>query len=513
MLLLTSKLSFQLLNDNNRMKAKLAEIEKHSKTCFHGKVIPVNYNVPPCCCGHIKSCRGECEPVRQCCKQLNSETGPPYSENTRSMVEASHKLLRQSVCIKSRPNKLSQNYKCHTGKENEIANDTLNEEAYSTQDELRNLQGTNRELRRQIKELSQQKIDLKQKLDHTEKQLDILLSNTTKNEKIDHSKIQELIMYIESQRDVYRNSVEHLLNKLDPNRLSNMAHEVENTTGAYSAENHLPVKRPSTVILKNNPNHLRKYPSNKSYCQSIEKSSQSYTNECAPLAEKCQDKDSEILELPSNIPHSPRDNEVEVDQKTKENVDDILNEILRGNNNSTEISNKLEKANEKIAHLETEINQLTTKLNEMERQSVNDVISQEHKTKYSEENSKLHKEISSLQHQVEEFKLRDSLQLQRNKQYISDIRESTDTTIEGLQRDIRTFQIEVKKLKNQIEIKESHLYGISREKDTLQNQLDEKTTQLEDLKSKFRQEKSQMVRFLIKKQSFEIQFYVYIVIK
>ena len=126
-------------------------------------------------------------------------------------------------------------------------------------------------------------------------------------------------------------------------------------------------------------------------------------------------------------------------------------------------------------------------------QNFNDVISHEHKTKYSDENSKLHKEISSLQHQVEEFKLRDSLQLQRNKQYISDIRDSTDTTIEGLQRDIRAFQNEVKKLKNQIEIKESHLHGISREKDALQNQLDEKTTQLEDLKSKFRQEKSQLV--------------------
>lgn len=481
------------------MKAKLAEIEKHSKTCFHGKVIPFNYNVPPCCCGHIKSCRGECDPVRQCCKQQNSETGPPYSENTRSMVEASHKLLRQSVCIKSRPNKLSQNYKCHAEKENDIANATLNEEAYSTQDDLRNLQGTNRELRRQIKELSQQKIDLKQKLDHTEKQLDILLSNTTKNEKIDHSKIQELIMYIESQRDVYRNSVEHLLNKLDPNRLSNMAHEVERTTGAYSAENQLHVKRPSKVILKNNPNHLKKYPSNKSYCRSIEKSSQSATNgRTSPLAEICQDKNSEILELPSNLPYSPKDNEVEVDQKTKENVDNILDEILRGNNNSTEISKKLEKANEKIAHLETEINQLTTKLNEMERESVNAVISQEHKTNLSEENSKLHKEISSLQHQVEEFQLRDSLQLQRNKQYISDIRDSTDTTIEGLQRDIRAFQNEVKKLKNQIEIKESHLYGISREKDALQNQLDEKTTQLEDLKSKSRQEKSQLVSFSVK---------------
>ena len=134
----------------------------------------------------------------------------------------------------------------------------------------------------------------------------------------------------------------------------------------------------------------------------------------------------------------------------------------------------------------------------MERESVNNVISQEHKTKYSEENSKLLKEISSLQHQVEEFQLRDSPQLQRNKQYISDIRDSTDTTIERLQQDIRAFQNEVKKLKNQIEIKESHLYGISREKDALQNQLDEKTTQLEDLKSKSRQEKSQLVSFSYK---------------
>jgi predicted nucleic acid-binding Zn-ribbon protein len=77
----------------------------------------------------------------------------------------------------------------------------------------------------------------------------------------------------------------------------------------------------------------------------------------------------------------------------------------------------------------------------------------------------------------------------------------TDTTIEGLQRDIRLFQKEMESLRSQLQTKDSHLHGISREKDALQNQLDEKTTQLEDLKSKYREEKYQLDRLESSKSS------------
>ena len=159
------------------------------------------------------------------------------------------------------------------------------------------------------------------------------------------------------------------------------------------------------------------------------------------------------------------------------------------------LNKKLEQANARIADLESEIRLVTTRLSETERDlQQKELVSQDfQKQSSTDENSELRKEIVSLQQQLEEFKLRDSLQFQRNNQYISEIRETTDNTIEGLQRDLQTFQKEVKQLRTQIEIKESHLHGMSREKDALQNHLDEKTTQLEDLKSKYRREKSQLV--------------------
>ena len=241
------------------MKAKLSEIDKHSKMCFHGKVIPINPIAPPCCCGHIKLCRGECEPIKPCCKQPEKNNASPNFESTRSMVELSHNHLRQSVCIKSRTNKPSQCSAYYGGKENEVNSDKLHE-VHFTQENFRNLQEVNRELRRQVKEITQQKIHLRHKLDHTDKQLNILIGKATNSEKIDRSKIQELITYIESQRDIYKNSVERLLNKLDPNRVSKLARDIESTTSDCNIDRQYYVKKPPKAILKSNSNNIRKYP-------------------------------------------------------------------------------------------------------------------------------------------------------------------------------------------------------------------------------------------------------------
>ena len=481
-----------MLNDNNQMKAKLAEIDKHSRMCFHGKVIPMNHNSPQCCCGHIKECHGECEPVRKCCKRPNVGATLNHFDSTRSMVQASHNQLRQSVCIQSRVNTSSQPSKCYLDNENESNHDKLHEEAHSTKDMLRKLQETNHELKRQIQEITQQKVNLKQKLDYTQKQFDILLSNTTKSEKIDHSKIQELIVYIESQRDIYRNSVEQLLNKLDPQRISKLAHEIDNTEGISDSNNQFLLKKPAKVILKSKTKH-RQLPSNISYSQSMPKSSKDNDKLDTPQDEIFQEKeDSEVM-----MKYSPKLKfyEGDVDQRTKDRADSILEEILRGNNNSTDVSNdKLEKANCKIANLEEEIQELSAKLEKVRRESIDNVERQNHdQSSCCKENSRLNKEIVDLRQHIEEVKLRDSLQLQKNKQYISDIRDSTDDTIEGLQQNLRLFQNEINTLKSQLQTKESHLHSISREKDYLQNQLDDKTTQLEDLKSKYRNEKSQLV--------------------
>ena len=489
------------------MKAKLSEIDKHSKMCFHGKVIPNIPIVPPCCCGHIKLCRGECQPMKPCCKQPKMNNAPPNSESTRSLVESSHNQLRQSVCIKSRTSNPSQYSACYVGKENEINSIKLHDKIHFTQDNFRNLQDVNRELRRQIKEITQQKIHLRQKLDHTDKQLNILLGKATNIEKIDHSKIQELITYIESQRDIYKNSVERLLNKLDPNRVSQLAHDIESTASDCNTGRQYYVKKQPKAILKSNSNILRKNPNNHSYGQTMRNPLQNNAVlDQLPCADTHQgNKDSEVIETSINSSQKQvgSNDELigdEIDQKTKENVDNILEEIIRGNNNCAQKPNEeLANANKKILLLETQIEKLSTRLNEIEGEAVrrtiggNDNLVNHEPQSCCEENNRLSKEIASLRQEIEELRLHDSLRLNKNKQYISEIRDSTDTTIEGLQRDIRSFQKELESLRSQLKIKESHLHGISKEKDALQNHLDEKTTQLEDLKCKYREEKSQLV--------------------
>lgn len=112
-----SSYMIKLLNDNNRMKASLAEIDQHSRICFHGKVIPPVAHPPPCCCGHAAACRGECTLVTPCCQQHTEKSSQPLescrgSENIRSMVETSHAQLRQNVCIASRPSKVNYHETC-----------------------------------------------------------------------------------------------------------------------------------------------------------------------------------------------------------------------------------------------------------------------------------------------------------------------------------------------------------------------------------------------------------------
>ena len=182
------------------MKAKLAEINSHSKLCFHGKAIPPTSTTP-----YIYN-----------------------SENVRSAVESSHAQLRQSVSIKSRPrnSNLIAPDSFIEGKENHNA-DSAKKNMDLTEANFKHIKGINQELTRQIKELNCQKTNLKEKLEHVETQLNILISKSAATEGGNASKIQELITYIEAQRDIYKNNVERLLNKLDPERTSKLSQDVE----------------------------------------------------------------------------------------------------------------------------------------------------------------------------------------------------------------------------------------------------------------------------------------------
>ena len=63
---------------------------------------------------------------------------------------------------------------------------------------------------RRVNELIKIKKNLKDKIGQMEKQQEILLKNTNGH------KVSELMGYVDKQRNIYRNNVQQLLNKLDP---------------------------------------------------------------------------------------------------------------------------------------------------------------------------------------------------------------------------------------------------------------------------------------------------------
>ena len=67
-----------------------------------------------------------------------------------------------------------------------------------------------KELSRRVSELTKIRQNLKDKISQMEKQQEILMKNT------DGKKVSELIGYVEKQRNVYRNNIKQLLNKMDP---------------------------------------------------------------------------------------------------------------------------------------------------------------------------------------------------------------------------------------------------------------------------------------------------------
>ena len=157
----------------------------------------------------------------------------------------------------------------------------------------------------------------------------------------------------------------------------------------------------------------------------------------------------------------------------------------------------MKKAKAKITELENQIEKLSAsfskKLQLKDKELEGSMTQNDMHSKWQEEKQTLDDVIVRLQNEIDELKLHDSLRQNKSRQQISDIRDTTDNTLEAFQKDLHTYQNEIDRLKSDVSLKEKHLHEISKEKDALQNQLDEKTIQHEDLKSKYRNERSQLV--------------------
>ena len=126
------------------------------------------------------------------------------------------------------------------------------------QEELRKSLEEKRELSRRVNELTKIRQNLKDKIGQMEKHQEILVKNT------DGKKVSELMGYVDKQRNIYRNSVKQLLNKLDPDKKTLEEFEREYTedliemvhTGPSSKVNMNVIqghakKSPSVQVIKN----------------------------------------------------------------------------------------------------------------------------------------------------------------------------------------------------------------------------------------------------------------------
>ncbi|XP_059093802.1 uncharacterized protein LOC131888874 [Tigriopus californicus] len=101
----------------------------------------------------------------------------------------------------------------------------------------------NKELTNRLKELNQVRLEQKGKIDELSKQQAILL-NTGKGP-ASNKQVQELVGYIEKQRDIYKSNVEQLLTKLDPDKKFETPPETStdqvDRAGTRGSEKHLKV--------------------------------------------------------------------------------------------------------------------------------------------------------------------------------------------------------------------------------------------------------------------------------
>ena len=532
------------------MRSRLAEIDQHSRICFHGKAIPPP--PPPCGCGHFNACRGQCKPAKVCCQPLPHASASgrnvyPLDStvqwcNTRSMVETSHANLRQNVCIASKPRSNGTPHPCTTHKDNyNMAQEKMHDEVHANQKSFLIIRDENKELKDQIRQLSESKVNLKEKVDHLQQELQILVRKSSIREGLEASNIAELISYLEAQRDIYRNNVNALLNKLDPERAAKMAQEMGDDVER--------VKAPKVVLKssKTKGRHVQQTSNNiysrnacsdkmkDGYCYEG-KSSNDKENIITPEAENMPNaigddipnfpmhkNSQQNIAYDNNLSpegsHSPpgfnangnqdviivneKEGHAHASKKAEQvQIDNILEDIIRGNDTRSNHQQQLTEARAKISKLEAQIDKLNSQLEERHT-NVKEAESDKRggvveNTKcfnaYLEENNKLKDEMTKLQSKIAQMELNESICQNKSRQQIADLRATTDTALEGFQRDLRTYETELENLRSQITKKDSHLRAISSDKDALQNQLDEKTIQLEHMKSKLMEGKSQLVR-------------------
>ena len=357
-------------------------------------------------------------------------------EDIRSAVELSH-LQMHNKCLKNQVE--------HLAREGSRSTDCLLEEYDLVHAELKKALGENASLKRRMQDLNCVKNRLKSEVEELKRQHSILIKSGSSD---DYGKVKELIGYIEHQRNVYKDSVERLIGRLDPD--GSRAEKSLTEAGAKN-ESHPKGKTTSAQVLKDIQNQSRR----------ILQQSES------PKAAPSGSTRDETTELEENSYHPS-----EYRNTSAARVSQLLETSsgIAASESNKEAEAQRERV-ERILTLEREIEKVKGALADLRREK-------------AEAETRLRAEADALQ--AENARLRETTSALRERLAAAERSESAKekypSSLTELKRQLEEKAAQVCGLEATLADKHLHLQRMSDDKDRMQSMLDGKTLELVEVK-------------------------------
>jgi chromosome segregation ATPase len=432
-----------LIRENERLKDKFANVDNHTRICLHGRRVdeaadralyPVPSSSPDHHLHHHHHHHRSCEDVR-------------------SAVEQSHMQMHNN-CLKNQVHQL------HSGALNHEQNHL--QEFGSLQKDLKDSLEENAELKRRVRDLNALRSSMKDKIDLLTKKQEILLKSRTP----DHDKVQELITYIERQRDVYKSSVERLIGKLDPDgthlERSLMVEGEKGSGGSRDRVATIHSKPTSNLqVLTDIQNQSRKV-------LSQQQEGRHSSVQIVSSTSRAETSDFENSYHPSQYRNATNPSSA---QSTNASRSTSVGQTEKPSQNRTSAEDR--DTVKQILHLESEVDRVKQALSQLRQEK-------------SEVQNELRAQVETLQSENanlrENFELLESQQKQSEKK--AKAADMFPSSLSDLKRRLAEQTAAVAEFERQVETKQTHLQKMSDDKDQMQNLLDEKTVQLVEVKQR-----------------------------
>ena len=358
-------------------------------------------------------------------------------EDIRSAVELSH-LQMHNKCLKNQVE--------HLAREGSRSTDCLLEEYDLVRAELKKALGENAALKRRMQDLNGVKNRLRSEVEELKRQQSILIQSGSSDE---YGKIKELIGYIEHQRNVYKDSVERLIGRLDPD-------------GSRAEKSLIEANK------QNEPQPMGKVNSAQ-VLKDIQNQSRRILQQCeSPKAAPSGSTRDETTELEENSYHPS-----EYRNTSAARVSHLLETSsgIAASESNKEVETQQRERVERILTLEGEIAKVKEALTVLRREK-------------AEAETRLRAETDALQ--VENARLRETTSALRERLATAEKSESAKekypSSLTELKRQLAEKAAQVCSLEAALADKHLHLQRMSDDKDRMQSMLDGKTVELVEVR-------------------------------